>query len=219
MEFKTLTREVKATGEGMKLAGYASTFGGVDSYGDMIEKGAYTATLATRDEPVRMYFNHRYHSSTGPAPVGAWTAIKEDDVGLWVEGELTPGHAVAESVFASIKHGTINGLSIGYTVAPNGAEKRGDIRVLKAIDLFEVSPVEFPADSRARIDLGAVKSLTEGIETVRDLEHWLRDVAGLSVEASKHTLSIFKRVIREGSRDEEKKAALTELLNLMKLST
>ena len=53
------------------------------------------------------------------------------------------------------------------------------------VKLVEVSPVVFPADSAARIDLGSVKSaeLEESIgelETIRDFERFLRDAGGLS---------------------------------------
>ena len=53
-------------------------------------------------------------------PVGKWMVAKEDDHGLYVEGELTPSLRLAEDVRAAMKHGTIDGLSIG------GYVERGD---------------------------------------------------------------------------------------------
>ena len=78
---KTLNLEdvsLKFDGETGVFSGYASVFGGVDSYGDTIIKGAFEATL--RNGKPKMFFNHDWNS----LPVGKWTKAKEDDKGLWV---------------------------------------------------------------------------------------------------------------------------------------
>ena len=94
----------------MAFKGYASVFNGVDAYGDTIVPGAYKNTLTSRDRPIRMRWNH-----FGPV-IGKWTKIEEDDKGLYVEGELTPGHSQTKDAYASLVHGAIDGLSIGYMV-------------------------------------------------------------------------------------------------------
>lgn len=130
-------------------------------------------------------FNHDWDM-----PIGKWDVAREDDHGLWVEGTLTPGLSLSEDVKAALGHGTIDGLSIG------GYLKRGDYeeteegrRITKWTSLMEVSPVVFPADASARIDLSSVKSgdmlaLIDGIESVRDFEHFLRDAGGLTKGAA-----------------------------------
>ena len=90
---------VKFDESGLKFSGYASVFNGVDSYNDTIIKGAYSETLKNREREIKMRWNH-----VGPV-IGKWTEIKEDDTGLWVEGELTPNHSLANDVAASMKHG------------------------------------------------------------------------------------------------------------------
>jgi len=145
------------------FSGYASVFGGVDSYGDTIIRGAY-------------------HDSMG-LPIGKWAVVKEDDHGLLVQGEFTPGMARADETRAALKHGTVDGLSIGYLLKKGDYEEMEDgKRMIKRVSrLFEVSVVTFPADEAARVDLGSVKSdEIEGIETVRDFEYFLRDAGGLS---------------------------------------
>ncbi len=99
---------LKMDSDGRKFSGYASVFGGVDSYGDTIMPGAYKATIGERARPIAMRWNHH-----GPV-IGKWTGMKEDDTGLFVEGELTQGHSVAEDAYALLKHGAVTGLSIGY---------------------------------------------------------------------------------------------------------
>lgn len=174
--------DLKMDGESGKFAGYASVFGGVDSYGDTILKGAFQDAI--KNTLPKMFWNHDWNM-----PIGKWTKAVEDSKGLFVEGELTPGLGLAEDVKAALKHGTLDGLSIG------GYLKKGDYddtpkgRVIhKWTNLIEVSPVVFPADNAARIDLSSVKSdliqQIDGIESVRDLESFLRDAGGLSKGAA-----------------------------------
>ena len=40
------------------FTGYASVFGGIDSFGDTIMKGAFTDTLKDRKRPIRMFNSH-----------------------------------------------------------------------------------------------------------------------------------------------------------------
>lgn len=152
------------------FCGYASVFGGVDSYKDTIVPGAYTKTLANRSRPVQLKWNHY-----GPV-IGKWLTLREDEKGLYVEGELTPGHSQAEDAYALMKHGAVTGLSIGYRVGK--AQEKGDLRELQEIDLIEISVVEQPADLGAQI--GSVKSALDGALSLKELEALLRDVGGFS---------------------------------------
>ncbi len=187
--------ELKMTGDGMKFSGYASIFGGVDSYGDTIQKGAYLNTLENRQRPIRMRWNHY-----GPV-IGKWTELREDEKGLYVAGELTPGHSTAEDTYALMKHGAIDGMSIGYRVKafdPLGE----DLRLLKEIDLVEISVVEEPADLGAKI--GDVKSALESASTIREIESILRDSAGFSRANATYLVSRMKSVLQGELAAEEK---------------
>lgn len=166
--------EVKfdASGKAGVIEGYASVFGGVDSYGDMVMAGAYADTLKNRARPVRMRWNH-----FGPV-IGKWTSMEEDGKGLLVRGEITPGHSVAQDVLASMRHGSVDGLSIGYRIPSGGSAKDGKVRLLKRIDLIEVSVVEDPADLGAKI--ADVKSAIDECASFKDIENLLREAAGFS---------------------------------------
>lgn len=153
------------------FSGYASVFNGVDSYGDTVLPGAYENTLKNRHRPVRMRWNH-----FGPV-IGKWIELKEDKKGLFVTGELTPGHSTADDVWASLKHGAVDGLSIGYRVL-DSEPKDEPGEILKEIELVEISVVEEPADRAAQIS--EVKSCIETATTIRELEALLRDAAGFS---------------------------------------
>ena len=158
--------EVKFAGDKAgSFTGYASVFGGLDSYGDTILPGAYTETIKAR-RPLMLYGHN-------PGRViGKWTEIAEDSKGLLVRGEFTPGHSDAQDVYASLKHGALNGLSIGFRIPEGGAEMAEERRLLKRIDLFEISVVSMPADDAARI--GDVKSAIEALTTRTDFEASLR---------------------------------------------
>lgn len=205
MELKTLTVEaVEFKFDDARrgfFAGYASKFNGVDSYGDTILPGAYAQTLSNRQRPIQMRWNH-----FGPV-IGKWTKAVEDDHGLYVEGELTPGHSVADDVYALMKHGAVNGLSIGFRIPPGGSSKDGKLRQLKRIDLVEISVVEEPADLGARI--GDVKSAIGDIESLKQAEAFLRDGCGLSWTAATALVSQIKSLaLRDGAAEETQLADL-----------
>lgn len=174
MKHKTLPLDLTGvkfdSPDGRTFSGYASVFGGIDSYGDQIAPGAYKNTLENRERAIKMRWNH-----FGPV-IGKWKLIQEDEKGLYVEGELTPNHSVASDVAASLQHGAIDGMSIGYVV--RDSEMKGPINVLKEIELIEISVVEEPADNAARVD--SIKSTIEDAETIREVESILRDAGRFS---------------------------------------
>lgn len=196
--------QIKVNADNGKFSGYASTFGNIDSYNDTIVKGAYEKTLADDGLP-KMFFNHDGFE----LPIGKWIDAGEDDVGLYMEGELTLDSSKGKDVHAALKHGTLDGLSIGYKVSKDGMEIRSDgVRVLKQVKLYEVSVVTMPADSHARIDLNSVKfEAIENIKSIKDLERFLRDVVGCSKGFSMALLTRVKSVMSPGEPEEDKAKA------------
>ena len=178
------------------FSGYASMFGGVDSYGDTVMPGAYKSTIEMRKRPVQMRWNHY-----GDV-IGKWLEIRETDKGLWVEGELTPGHSKAEDVYASLKHGAISGLSIGYRPIKAYPNETGGMD-LHEIDLVEISIVESPADLAAQI--GDIKSVIDDLKTVRDIERFVRE-SGIVKEDAIMLVSRIKSIVR-GELEQEQKSA------------
>lgn len=185
----TSALELKLDGtSGMKFSGYASKFDGVDSYGDTIKRGAYKSTIQDRERPILMRWNHY-----GPV-IGKWVKMAEDDIGLWVEGELTPGHSIAGDVYASLKHGAISGMSIGYMPVKSSALSE-DRRLLEEIQLFEISVVEEPADVGAQVS--SVKSAIESAATLRDIETALRNTGKMTRNDACAVVSRIKSLVRD----------------------
>lgn len=190
------------------FSGYASKFNGVDSYGDTIVPGAYKKTLKKRDRPIALRWNHY-----GPV-IGKWLELREDEAGLYVEGELTPGHSTAEDAYALMKHGAVTGLSIGYR--PLQITDRGDgTRDLKEIELVEISVVESPADLAAQI--GDVKAALDAADSLKDIESLLREAVGISRTDATALVSRIKSLVR-GERDAEAKQASEQLAAIAALT-
>lgn len=182
-----------------QFEGYASTFGNTDSYGDVIEKGAFKETLKS-GRRVLMLDSHN-----PMAPIGKWLGLKEDDKGLYVKGEFTPGHSRAADVYAALKHGSVSGMSIGFRVPKGGAvieeDDEGERRILKQIDLVEVSVVAMPANELAQVSgvKADVVLAIEEMESKRDAEMILRE-AGFSKSAA---LAFVSRAFRIARRESE----------------
>jgi HK97 family phage prohead protease len=190
--------------------GYASTFGNIDSFGDTIMKGSFSDTLTDRQYPVLMLANH-----SSSFAIGKWLELMEDDTGLYGMGELTPGNTIASNVYASMKHGAISGLSIGFRIAAGGAEEiEGGGRRITKVQLEEISVVGFPADSSARI--AQVKSVADAISTIeniRECETFLRE-AGFSRSMAKRFISQMRPLYqREADEDLQRKEAEQAALN------
>lgn len=207
--------QIKTDGETGKFSGYASVFNSIDSYGDTILPGAYKETLEVNGLP-KMFLQHE----SWELPIGKWLSAEEDNHGLWVEGELTLGMGRANDTYAALKHGTLDGLSIGYRLSKDDYEyvEGSDMsrRVIKNITLLaEVSPVVFPAETQARIDLDSVKSDIEEIKTIRDFERFLRDAGRLSKGLTEALVSRAKFVFSQGDLDKktETEKAAQEVIN------
>ena len=201
MERKTLTLDcagLKFDDGARRFSGYASVFNGIDSVGDTVLPGAYAATLKNRERPVAMRWNH-----FGPV-IGKWLRMEEDETGLFVEGELTPGHSTAEDAYALLKHGAISGLSIGYRLPPGSWEANDKGRLLKAISLVEISVVEEPADNAARV--ADVKSAIDEADSLKEIEAVLREAGGFSRTDATALVSRIKSLSR-GERVDEPQAS------------
>lgn len=132
------------------IAGYASLFGVPDLAGDIVERGAFKSTLETLPAAdIRMLYQH-----DPSRPVGQWTAAYEDSQGLWMQGLIDPNHDDARAVLRLIQAGIADGLSIGFRALDATPRQNGG-RILKTIDLREVSIVTFPMLPRARLRLRA----------------------------------------------------------------
>ena len=162
--------KIKAVSDDGLFSGYGSVFGVVDSYKEVVAPGAFSESLDGRMPA--LLWQHR-----SGEPIGVYSTVKEDPIGLHVEGKLALKTARGAEAYELLKMGAISGLSIGFMTREDSYDKVSGIRTLKKIDLWEVSLVTFPANDSARVS--AVKSI-EQIESFRDVESFLRESGGFS---------------------------------------
>ncbi|VVP34446.1 hypothetical protein PS870_04492 [Pseudomonas fluorescens] len=185
--------------------GYASVFGVTDSDGDIILPGAFKKALESQSRKVGMFFNHQ----TWEIPVGKWLTLEEDSKGLIVRGELTPGQARATDLKSAMEHGTVDGMSVGFSASKDDYDLIATGMAFKNVSaLREISICTFPANEQATI--AAMKSM-ESITTIRDVEHWLRDSARLSKSQALSFIARFKSAVRSDSEGGEITAILDRI--------
>lgn len=140
--------ETVRVSDGVVIEGYASLFGETDQGDDVVETGAYRASLAalTREgRRVKMLWQH------DPAqPIGVWDEVREDARGLYVKGRLLDSTQLGQEAIALIGAGALDGLSIGYRTIKAAKTETGQ-RLLQEIELWEVSLVTFPMLPGARV--------------------------------------------------------------------
>lgn len=205
LAFDQVEIKFDSSGKTGTFEGYASVFGVVDSDGDIIMPGAFKKALSSQSRQVGMFFNHR----TWELPVGKWLSLEEDSKGLLTRGELTPGLSVSTDLRAAMEHKTVEGMSVGFTVLKDDFDLIGTGRSFKNVQaLREISICTFPANEQATVE--SMKSL-ESIITIRDVEHWLRDSAGLSKSQALGFIARIKSAVRSDSEGGEITAILDRL--------
>ena len=165
---------MQAGAEGLRVTeagaieGYASLFDAPDQGGDVVARGAYTASLkrmGAEGRRVRMLWQHDPRE-----PIGIWDELREDARGLWVKGRLLETVARAREAAALIAAGAIDGLSIGYRTLRASKTDKGQ-RLLQELELWEVSLVTFPMLPSARV---AAKGESPSDAALREMAAVLR---------------------------------------------
>lgn len=129
------------------ITGYASLFERADLAGDVVAPGAFAASLARRGVGgVRLLWQHDPRE-----PIGTWLEIAEDRHGLRVTGRLQLDVARGREAFSLVSAGVLDGLSIGFRTVRAVRERRGAVRRLLEVDLWEISLVTFPMQPDARL--------------------------------------------------------------------
>jgi len=162
---KTVDIEMKAVGDDGTFQAYASIFGNIDSYGDMVVQGAFAESLAeyaAAGDPVAVYWRHRMDDPM--LNIGGCSG-KEDARGLLVDGKLDLENPNAAYTHKLMKERRVRQLSFAYDVLEGGwVEKTEDgqtIRYyeLRKLRLHEVSIV--PVGANQETEILAVKAARE----------------------------------------------------------
>lgn len=188
--------------------GYASLFNVRDSEGDAFLKGAFTKAIERQQSAGRrtaMHFNHQINE----IPVGKWLVMEQDSKGLFVAGELTPRLSKAQDIEAAIEHETITGMSVAGFANPNSIIKAADGRDIGEVAfLREISLCVHPMLEDAQL---SIRKSLDGVNTIRDIEDWLRDSASFSKSEAQAFISRFKSALLSDSEAEKQQALLTKI--------
>lgn len=209
--------------EAMTFSGYGAVFGNVDSYGDVIVPGAFAKSLAESKRTgvwPAMLSQHGGWGLTSEdlTPVGVWADLYEDGKGLGTDGILAPTQRGKDlhTLMKMKPRPAINGLSIGYIPVKwtNRTKPDEPRRKLEEIKLVEISPVTFPANTKARVQ--SVKAIEE-LQRLGDVESYLRDSCGFS---RSEAVALVSRIKNLGQGDPDGgKQELAELAEAVRRST
>ena len=176
-------RVVGEDGDSPILEGHAAVFNkeiNIFGMNEVIRPGAFKRALREKQD-IRALFNHEPSLILGRTKAKTLT-LKEDKVGLFTEIKLadtTVGRDLAESV----RRGDVDGMSFAFRVRKQnivpGTTKKLALREILDVDLFDVSPVTFPAFTQT--DVGLKSEDPEGEEHGDDFRQKRQRLAELSV--------------------------------------
>jgi len=161
-EYRTYDFELRKAEDGKpKIEGYSAVFDQLSDdlggFREKIDKGAFAKTITEDD--VRALFNHDSNHVLGRNKNGT-LKLAEDEHGLKVEID-PPDTQFANDLLKQIERGDINQMSFGFVTRVDEwdeKDKEIPIRTLKDVELWDVSPVTFPAYPQTSV---SVKSTDE----------------------------------------------------------
>lgn len=157
---------------------------------ERIMPGAFDAALKDGQD-VRALWNHDARCILGRVKPGT-LRLSTDETGLAYECDL-PDTQTARDLAASVERGDVDGSSFAFTIRRNADgsyaekwEKPLDgkwVRTIGAVDLYDVSPVTFPAYGGTSASIRAVGETVDLQTTVAQLEQRAKDAEAGAQEA------------------------------------
>jgi len=140
--------EVRSEDDKPKIKGHAAVFDKLSEdlggFREKIASGAFAKTIKKSD--IRALFNHDPNYVLGRNKAGTLN-LEEDEKGLAIEID-PPDTSYARDLMVSIERGDITQMSFAFKTIKDSWEnqdKKESIRTLEEVDLFDVSPVTYPA--------------------------------------------------------------------------
>lgn len=164
---------------------WSKTLGGIFPFKEKVARGAFIDSLEKDD--IRALFNHDPNFVLGRNKSGT-LELKEDEKGLYVR-IIPPDTQYARDLMKSIERGDINQMSFGFSVEEErwSTEEGVDVRELRKVKLYDVSPVTFPAYPATDV----------GVRAMESYENYRAEVRSLKEQASKEAENaINKRKIK-----------------------
>lgn len=149
-----------------QFIGYASVFGNIDSYGEVVAKGAFETTLKEWSESGQVIPVLWGHNMMDPDyNVGSVLSAEEDERGLKVHVQLDMDSPKGAQVYRLLKGGRVGQMSFAFDVVQShnvaAAEGVDEHVSLDEVKLYEVSVV--PIGANQETEILAVKSAAEAM--------------------------------------------------------
>lgn len=186
IERRWLTAELRAADDApRRLEGYAAIFnsasGDLGGFREMIAPGAFRRTLAENAD-VRALWNHEAMYVLGRTTTGT-LRLSETAQGLWMTVDLPETH-YANDLLALVRRGDVNQMSFAFRKVVDDWSKGDDLplRRLLDVDLFDVSPVTFPAYEATNVAVA-----------MRDSPAWVREVTAQAARDVAGRLDVLRK--------------------------
>lgn len=168
MRVKDMTVQVKANdadAETGEFSAYASVFDNVDSYGDVIRKGAFAESLKEWEDSgntMPLLYGHDFGDPF--SNIGAVTKAEEDDHGLKISAKIDLDNPKGAQVFRLLKEKRLSQMSFAFDVQDGAPiEKDGEYAYeLRKVKLYECSVV--PIGANQDTEILAVKALARVLD-------------------------------------------------------
>lgn len=139
---------VREDGNKKYIEGYFAVFDSpYELWGGSYETIAPTAFDNALDADIRCLIDHDTRLVLGRTKAGT-LELRVDQKGLWGRVEINQNDQDALNLYARVERGDVNQCSFGFFITEEEIEYLPDDRVhwtIKAVELFEVSVVTFPA--------------------------------------------------------------------------
>lgn len=187
------------------ITGYGAVFNNVDSYNDVIERGAFQQTLIERSERVAFCYQHDIWN-----PIGKIKEMKEDDNGLWIKVQLS---AAEKDIQIKVKEGILKEMSIGYRTMSSREEIKDEktLTYLTEIKLFEISLVTVAANPLAIVETMKSEERVKHIE-----EEFNRLITITRHKELKFEIEKLKSIVLSAPTETRKKEPIIEEKGLTK---
>ncbi len=158
-----VVRELRADVDSRKIEGYAAVFGEETDIGGMfrevIRPGAFARAIR-EEQDVRALWNHNADHVLGRTKAGT-LELEEDKRGLWISVD-PPDTQFARDLMESIARGDVDQMSFAFRAVKEQWTERKDepsLRELVDLDLYDVSPVTFPAYEGTSVGLRSAEAV------------------------------------------------------------
>lgn len=149
---------------GFGIKGHAAVFNQLSDviwdFREKIAPGAFAESIEKDD--IRSLWNHDPSLVLGRTK-SKTLRLKEDNIGLHIDNDF-PDTTYARDYFKLIERGDVDQMSFGFRVLPGGEdwtfENNMAIRTIKKAQLFDVSPVTFPAYPQTSVSVRTLATET-----------------------------------------------------------